>query len=398
MTRDERPLVVHVIHHFVVGGMENGIVSLINHMPPTLFRHLIVCIEDFSDFRHRLDGSDTEVIALHRSRIGAWRMRYRLFKLFRRLRPALVHSRNQSGLDALLPARLAGVPHCLHGEHGWDVHDLHGRSLKEIVLRRLHAPLVGGYITVSRSLQRYLVRQVGIRPGRIQTICNGVDTTAFQPREPRPSHLLPEGFAAEGAVVIGTVGRLQPVKDQATLLRAFACLVNERGEGDVDARLVVVGDGPLCDALPALARELGIADKTWFAGDRGDIAQVLRVMDVFVLPSLAEGISNTLLEAMATALPLLATRVGGNVELVKEAVNGSLFEAGDVSTLACLLASYVADPGMRRGQGDRSRVIAEEQFSLRRMVESYQSTYERLVFGSEAIGESKLPAQWAEIE
>lgn len=375
---EARPLILHVIHHFVTGGMENGLVSLINHMPASEFRHTIVCIEDYSDFRDRLNAGDTDVVALHRSRIGAWRMRYQLFKMFRRLKPAIVHSRNQSGLDALLPARLAGVPHCVHGEHGWDVHDLDGRSVKEIVLRRIHSPLIGSYVTVSKSLRDYLVQRVGVRPSRITTICNGVDTAKFRPAAGPARDLLPPGFRDDANLVIGTVGRLQPVKDQQTLIRAFAQLVRTEPAAAA-ARLVVVGEGPLYDTLGQLAQEQGVAQMTWFPGNRADIADLLRAMDVFVLPSLAEGISNTILEAMATALPVVATRVGGNVELVRDGENGRVFEAGDQQSLCRLLAGYVNDPATRRRHGARARAMAVEQFSLARMVESYQGTYENLM-------------------
>ncbi len=381
MTDESRPLILHVIHHFVTGGMENGLVSLINNMPQSRFRHTIVCIEDFSNFRDRLTRPDTEVLALHRSAIGAWRMRLQLFRMFRRLRPAIVHSRNQSGLDALLPARLAGVRHCVHGEHGWDVHDLDGRRTKQMLLRRIHAPLVERYITVSQSLRDYLIRRVGVQPGRITTICNGVDTTKFKPVASKPAGVLPASFIGEGLVVIGTVGRVQPVKDQETLIRAFADLVRNNLKAAVAARLVVVGDGPLLDQLRRLTVELGIADVTWFPGDRTDVAQLLQSMDVFVLPSLAEGISNTILEAMATALPVAATRVGGNVELVRDGENGHLFEVGDANTLKQLLERYIEDPAVRLREGERSRALAVENFSLKAMVDSYQGAYENLMAG-----------------
>jgi sugar transferase (PEP-CTERM/EpsH1 system associated) len=378
---ETRPLILHVIHHLVTGGMENGLVSLINNLPSSSYRHAIVCIEDHSDFRHRLTRPDTEVLEMKRSQIGTWRMRYRLFRTFRRLKPAIVHSRNKSGLDALLPARLAGVPHCVHGEHGWDVHDLDGLSVKEQVLRRLHAPLVERYVTVSRSLRDYLVERVGIRPERITTICNGVDTGKFMPAPRKPADVLPAQLAGEGLVIIGTVGRLQPVKDQRLLLRAFGELVRESPTLAATARLLIVGNGPLRDALTQLAQSLGIAHLTAFTGDRTDVAQLLQCMDVFVLPSLAEGISNTLLEAMATGLPVVATRVGGNVELVRDGENGALFESGDVASLTRLLAGYVTDGGMRRRHGERSRRLALDSFSLEAMIEAYRGAYETLIHG-----------------
>ena len=261
-----------------------------------------------------------EVIALNRSRVGLWRMRRDIYDLCRRLRPAIVHTRNLSGLDALLPARLAGVRRTVHGEHGWDVDDLKGEARRPALLRRLHAPLVRRYITVSKDLERYLVRRVGIAPARITQIYNGVDIARFAPDPARTRNASARRASRRpDAVVIGTVGRIQQVKDHATLLRGL------RGARErptpafaARARLAIVGDGPLL-ARPPRAR--GFArDRaaTWFPGNRTDVADVLRAFDVFALPSLNEGISNTILEAMASGLPVVATAVGGNVELVDD--------------------------------------------------------------------------------
>ena len=376
MTPDTRPLVLHVIHQLAMGGMENNLVNLINRMPASGFRHAIACVEDFSDFRSRLVKPDVEVFALHRSRVGVQRLRLELFRLCRRLRPRIVHSRNRSGLDALLPARLAGVRYRVHGEHGWDVGDLHGESWKLMLLRRLHAPLVSRYITVSKDLERYLIRRVGVAARRVTQIYNGVDTERFAPAADKPTGLLPASLAGTDLVVIGTVGRIQAVKDQATLLRAFAALQSARPESRARLRLAVVGDGPLLGELRDLARSLGIAETTWMPGALGNVPDVLRLLDVFVLPSLSEGISNTILEAMASRLPVLATARGGNVELVEEGQNGRLFEPGDVPALTRLLADYLDDSARRRAHADTARRRALERFSLDAMVASYQAVYE----------------------
>jgi len=376
VTPDTRPLVLHVIHQLAMGGMENNLVNLINRMPASGFRHAIACVEDFSDFRSRLVKPDVEVFALHRSRVGVQRLRLELFRLCRRLRPRIVHSRNRSGLDALLPARLAGVRYRVHGEHGWDVGDLHGESWKLMLLRRLHAPLVSRYITVSKDLERYLIRRVGVAARRVTQIYNGVDTERFAPAADKPTGLLPASLAGTDLVVIGTVGRIQAVKDQATLLRAFAALQSARPESRARLRLAVVGDGPLLGELRDLARSLGIAETTWMPGALGNVPDVLRLLDVFVLPSLSEGISNTILEAMASRLPVLATARGGNVELVEEGQNGRLFEPGDVPALTRLLAEYLDDPARRRAHADTARRRALERFSLDAMVASYQAVYE----------------------
>jgi sugar transferase (PEP-CTERM/EpsH1 system associated) len=263
------------------------------------------------------------------------------------------------------------VRHCIHGEHGWDVSDLDGTRWRPAILRRIHSPLVDRYVVVSKDLERYLVRRVGIAAGRISQIYNGVDTDRFTPRPSGAANGLPAEFTEQDTLVIGTVGRIQPVKDHVTLLKAFAELVQRYDR----LRLAVIGDGPLLGDLRRFAETLGIAKLIWLPGAIDNIPDALRRFDVFVLPSLSEGISNTLLEAMASGVPVVATAAGGNLELVDDGYCGQLFPPGDVATLARLLAGYVADPLLRQAHAIAARRIAVERFSLGTMVRKYQEIY-----------------------
>jgi sugar transferase (PEP-CTERM/EpsH1 system associated) len=266
----------------------------------------------------------------------------------------------------------------VHGEHGWDIHDLDGTKWRPALLRRLHSPLIDRYIAVSKDLEHYLVRRVGIAADRIDQIYNGVDTERFAPSPDKRVAQLPAGFRGEEIIVIASVGRLQPVKDQASLLRAFAELVRgDAGFGD-RLRLAIVGDGPLRGDLQRLAEILGITGLTWLPGAIENIPTVLRSFHVFVLSSLAEGISNTLLEAMASGLPVVATAAGGNTELVDDGYCGRLFSPGDVNALTRLLADYATNPSLRRMHGSAARRVAVERFGLDRMVASYLAIYENL--------------------
>lgn len=376
-TADPRLFVVHVIHHLVIGGMENGVVNLVNRLPHERFRHAVVCIEDYSDFRERIERADVEVYAMHRSRIGSWRLRWRLWRLLRQLRPDIVHTRNLSGLDALLPARLAGIK-TLHSEHGFDVDNLRGFAARPALLRRLHAPLVRRFISVSQDLRTLMTGRWGIAAARVVQIYNGVDTDRFRPAQPRRHDLLPEALRGDDLFVVGAVGRVRPIKDQATLLRAFAAVLQRRPQWRSRLRLMLVGDGPLLDQLKAQAAELGIASQTWLTGARRDVPELMQAMNLFVLPSLNEGISNTLLEAMATGVPLLASAVGGNVELLDEDVVGCSFPPGDDGTLSAMIERYAGDGELCRRHGEAARQRALQRFSLQAMMASYQNVYQAL--------------------
>ena len=378
VTTDAPPLICHVIHHLVIGGMENGLINLINHLPANRYRHAVLCIEGFSDFRQRIQRPDVDVIALDRSRNGISQVRREIFRICRQRRPAVVHTRSLSGLDALLPAWLAGVPRRVHSEHGWDVDNLAGQAWKPALLRRLHSPLVDRYVVVSKDIERYLQQRIGIRPSRITQIYNGVDTERFVPGPRAGDIAWPPGFEGAGVLRFGTVGRMQPVKDHATLLRAIALLTARQPALRRRVRLVIVGDGPLLASTRDLAQTLGIADIVWLPGSSDRVPQWLRGLDVFVLPSLNEGISNTILEAMASGLPIVASRVGGNVELVAEGRTGLLVPPGSFEQLAGALERYTTDEALRREHGEAARRVALERFSLAAMVGSYQEVYDQM--------------------
>ena len=375
------PLVVHVIHSLGTGGMENGLVNLINRTPLDRYRHAILCLTESGSFEQRLDPHrKVPVLALH-ARSGHHFGEYlNVWKALHAWRPAIVHTRNLSALEAQVPAFFLRNVKRVHGVHGRDVFDLEGRNRKYNLLRKTIRPLVGKYITVSKDLQQWLIDTIGVAPRKVVQIYNGVDQTRFGPASERPLHLAPQGFLDQESLVIGTVGRLAAVKDQAALVRAFA-LLQQQVPVQVKARLrlVLVGDGPSRRELERLVNELELDEKAWLAGDRDDIPEMLRLFDLFVLPSLGEGISNTVLEAMATGLPVVATRVGGNPELVSDGVNGRLVEAGDPESLARVLAELAGAPDARHAMGAEGLQRVRRQFNWDRTVERYLGVYDELL-------------------
>jgi len=381
---DTRPLIAHVVYRFDVGGLENGVANLINRLPAAQFRHAVIALTEVTDFRNRITRDDVQFIALGKSAGHGIRLAPRLYRLFRELQPAIVHTRNLAALEASVPAWLARVPMRVHGEHGWDVADPGGVNRKNRLIRRLHRPFVTHYIALSADIERYLMQQVGIAPTRISHIYNGVDTTRFAPAGTRASI---DGcpFGAD-CWLVGTVGRLAAVKDQATLVRAFAraCALDANAEKAM--RLAIVGDGPLKAMLEAQAASFGLTDRITFSGARSDIPGFMRSFDVFVLPSLNEGISNTILEAMATGLPVVAGRVGGNPELVVDGVTGRLYEPDVPNALEAALLPYLTDPALREVHGRAARDRVVHNFSLEAMVRRYLDLYDEILGPSPAPG------------
>lgn len=375
---DERPLVMHVLYSFDVGGLENGVVNLINHMAYDRFRHAVVAIAQCApSFCQRVRRTDVEFISLHKPPGHGVKLYPRLYRLFRQTRPAIVHTRNLAALEFAVPAAFAGVRARVHGEHGWDTSDPGGTRRKYQLLRRAYSPFVNRYVALSGQIESYLTDRVGIARGRVERICNGVDTQRFRPAVQRAS-IAGSPFADPVAVVIGTVGRLQTVKDQVSLVRAVA-IARKQGVDGSALRLLIAGDGPQRAEVASEIRAAGIADITWLAGERSDVPEVMRAIDVFALPSRAEGISNTILEAMASGLPVVATDVGGNAELVVEGETGALVPAENPDAMAQALLRYTSDAALRQRHGAGGRQRVEQNFSIDNMVTRYMQLYESLL-------------------
>ena len=378
MVTDLRPLVAHVMYRFDTGGLENGIVNLINHMPSERYRHVVIALTEVTDFHRRIERDDVQFISLHKSPgHGIW-LYPRLFQLFRKLRPAIVHSRNLAALEVQLPAWLAGVPIRIHGEHGRDVSDLDGSNVTYQRVRRFYRPFVSYYLALSRDLAEYLIKVIHIPEDKVLQVYNGVDAVRFHPAStgrhdlgcpfPRPAHWL-----------VGTVGRMQTVKDQPTLVRAFIRALEIAPSLRHCLRLALIGNGPLLAECQRLLLEAGAIELAWLPGERSDIPEIMRELDCFVLPSLAEGVSNTILEAMSTGLPIIATDVGGNAELVSDGLTGYIIPAADHEAMAEKIVHLAKQRDIARGMGRAGRDLVENKFSMNAMITAYQGTYDRLL-------------------
>lgn len=372
---ESRPLVAHLVHRFDTGGLENGVVNLINHMPAAAFRHVVVALTEVTDFRHRLQSPDVECIALHKPPGQGARIYPQVWRLLRRLKPAIVHSRNLAALEMQPVAWAARVPVRIHGEHGRDIEDLDGTSLRHQRIRRLYAPFVHRHVALSQDLAGYLTERVGIAPGRVRQIYNGVDAQRFQPPSAGPDRIPGCPFSATAHWLVGSVGRMQTVKHQTLLARAFVQALALQPELRARLRLVMVGDGPLRAQARAVLAEAGMADLAWLPGERSDVPAIMRGLNAFVLPSLAEGVSNTILEAMATGLPVLATAVGGNAELVQHGQTGLVVPSDDVHAMAQALCQMALEPRLAVRMGEAGRAAVDAQFSLRSMVAAYHTLY-----------------------
>ncbi|MGR8930582.1 MAG: TIGR03088 family PEP-CTERM/XrtA system glycosyltransferase [Gammaproteobacteria bacterium] len=376
MSSRQAPLIVHIIYRLGVGGLENGLVNIINRMPADRYRHAIICLTDSTDFSQRLSRDEVAIYQMHKRAGQDWALFFRIYRLLKQLQPAIVHTRNLAAIEYQICAFLAGVPYRLHGEHGWDVFDPDGSNAKYQWLRRLMSFFIHRFVPLSKQIQEYLQHKVGIPSVKIVRICNGVDTSIFYPRFGK--RIIPTDcpIKLDDKVVIGTVGRMHGVKDQLTLVNAYIHACGASCEFSRKTCLVLIGDGPLREEAALRLNAVGLAEQCWLPGERNDIAELLRSFDLFVLPSRAEGISNTILEAMATGLPVIATRVGGNPELVIDDETGCLVEKEQVAELAEAMLRLTNDVDLRQRFSAAACRRVKESFSIDSMVTRYRQVYD----------------------
>ncbi len=378
MTQHSAPLVVHIIHRLQTGGLENGLVNLINRIPANRYRHTIICMTDYTDFSKRIQRNDVEIYSLNKREGKDFGAFFRLWKLLRKLKPDIVYTRNLSALEGALAAVLAGVKKRVHGEHGRDVHDIAGKNWKYNLLRRFCQPFIHQYIAVSKDLAAWLVDTVNIPQQKIVQIYNGVDCEKFSVAK-QSAELPINGFLPQNGVLIGTVGRMETVKDQLNLTEAFIQLLKQKPHYRKNIRLALIGDGSLLEKIQQRLEQTQLSELVWMPGGRDDVPSIMQSMAIFVLPSLAEGVSNTILEAMSCGISVIATRVGGNVELVVENVTGQLVPPDNPKVLATAIDYYLDNPGIMHAHGKAARARIENAFAMDSMVENYLGVYDDLV-------------------
>jgi glycosyltransferase involved in cell wall biosynthesis len=246
--------------------------------------------------------------------------------------------------------------------------DLIPRGYRPLV--RMTDHLADAIVVNCDFVRRHLQQDERVPGARIQLCYNGIDLEAFHPRDAaRPPQL------ARDAFVIGVVCALRPEKDLATLLQAFARVRHMRSA----VKLAIVGDGPMLESLQAESRALAIDDDCVFALSTHRVTDWLRAIDIFVLPSRSEALSNALMEAMACACPVVASSVGGNPELVTHGETGLLFEPGDAAGLARALQTLIENDSLRGRLAEAGANFVRERFSIRASAQRMGEIYAKLI-------------------
>lgn len=372
------PLVVHLIYRLDCGGMENLLIERINRMPADSYRHAVISLTEHTDFAARIRRPGVELHALHKPPGLGLRTHAALFRLLRQLRPAILHSYNLSAIEYAPVAWLAGVPVRINGAHGRSAGDPTGSNRKHNLLRRLMLPFYDTCYANSAEMQQWNRDIIGVPQHKSALLPNGIDTERYRPATADDSaRPLAEVFGP-GHMVIGSVGRVEPVKNHAALVAAFAALIARRPDLAPRLRLAIIGDGPELTKLRAAVSAAGLDSVTWLPGARSDVADILRGLYLFALPSVAEGTPGAALEAMASGLPVVGSRVGGVPEVVADSITGTLVAPRDVAALSAALERYAADPQLAAEHGAAGRARVQQRYAMTAMVAAYQGLYDEL--------------------
>jgi glycosyltransferase involved in cell wall biosynthesis len=359
--------VLHLITELDTGGAQKALARLLARLDRRRFDPRVACLYNGDKVvSQEIRQLDIPVIDLGMTAKWRWDAFWRLYRLLRREHPTILHTwMFHANVPGRLLGRLAGVPIIISSERtmGQESHLRYG-------LNRFTHSLADRITCVSRRVDDFVVQQVGIPREKTIVIPNGIDLQDFDRlptnRDARLALDLPLGEP-----LIGAVTRLNPVKRLDLLLQAVVSLS--------DVHTVIVGEGPERVRLEAMVDQLDLVGRVHFVGHQQDVRPWLAALDVFVLPSDWEGMSNALLEAMAAGLPVVATRVGGTPEVVVDGMTGLLVPLRDPDALAEAITRLLSDSDLRRTIGQAGRARVERHFSIEETVKKTEELYMTLL-------------------
>jgi len=372
--------VCYLIHQLEWGGTETHLVEVLRHLDRRRFAPAVCCLMQPGRLGGQVRAMGVPVLALELDRIYG-RKAFRAMRTFstflQRQGTHILHTYLVSAnIFGTLAGRMAGVSRVLTSRRDMGF----SRNWR---LGLLEQGLVNGLadriVVVCDAVGQRAAREFGAGRGKVVTIPNGIDLGIWAPRPPEPALRDRLGIAPDEQVV-GIVGVLAPVKGHRFYLEAAMRLAWDRPK----VKFLVVGDGPLRGECERLARELAVADRVIFAGNQDETAPWLALMDVVVCSSLSEGMSMSLLEAMAMGKPVVATRVGGNPEVVADGVTGVLVPARDALALVKAIRPLLDDPAAAQQMGRAARARVEREFDVRGMVRRMEELYTSLLPNSGA--------------
>jgi len=354
-----------------IGGIQNFLINLVNRIDQTKFRTTVINFIHSEPLVQSISQEVCPVLSLNKKPGFDWGLIRSLSDLLKGKKPDVIQTHNWGTLvEGFLAGSMGGITRFVHAERG-----TLNRNWKNIMVQQLLWRRMDKVLCVSEAHKHEIIETIHFPSSRIHSIVNGVDVDKFQPNSTMRASFRKEMGLTDEHICIGSVGYLRPIKNHILLMKAGKEICHQYH----NVRICLIGEGPEKEKLMLAAQENGIQAQVIFCGARHDIPLVLNGMDVFVLPSLNEGLPNAVLEAMATKIPVIASHVGGVPEVVQNEENGLLFTSNDPTSLTRKLEDLISYPEKRKmlAQNGRDRVVS--QFSLDSMVKAYEDLYQSLV-------------------
>jgi len=367
--------ILHLIDTFGIGGMENVLINLINKMNESKYNHFICCYNADDNFIQRLSRTDTDITILKKRKGNDLTIPFKIAKICNRKQIDIIHARGWTMYaEGLLASKISpSVKGFIYGFHGKTFEDVLNKKRRRMFMEWFLARFTARIVTLSEGMRDDYASSVYIRKKRITVINNGIDIQKFSKKIDKNKIRKKFGISPE-EIVLGCVARLDPVKDLITLLKGYK--MAQKCKADIS--LLIVGDGPCMDQIKKISCKFKLKNKIIFTGMRNNIPELLQLMDVYVQTSLYEGMSNTILEAMAAGLPVIATSVGGNNEIVIHKKTGLLIPPKEPGALSKAINCLYVDPEKRKEYGKQGHLKVKHSFSIKKMVTNYQYLYDNL--------------------
>lgn len=371
----EKINILYVNFSLNVGGIETLMLELSRRLDLSRYRPMVCVFEPNGKLEEEFLKSNIPVHIVRKRKGIDFTLPIRLARLFKAEHADIVHTQNQSSwLYSVIAAKLTGISlvHTVHTSADYSGHN----STRWTVLEKILAMFTDRITAVAESNMNYMVKKEHIQKERIQVIHNGIDKDIYNKQIDIEAKKHELGFE-NSDFIIGNVARFFPNKDQKTLIKAFDIVSKKIST----ARLLMAGDGPLRTDMEQLVEHLGLRSKVIFLGNRRDVPELLKIFNVFVLPSLREGLPVSILEAMASGLPVIATDVDGNGEVVIDTKTGFLIPPADPIALARAIVNIYEDEELAQKMGEEGRKNINNSFSFDIMIKKYEAVYANIAKG-----------------
>lgn len=371
--------IAYVLNSLQHGGVERYVLDLYKNIDRSKFEPFLIGLRQTkSPMEEELQKENIEVLFLPRAVGKDFKIYSRLAKTLQNKRIDLVHSNNWGTyLESAIACKIAGIKH-IHVQHGLEFNEANRYGFLKYnavkLTRRLLKNFTYRYLSVSQIGKKYLSDEWHIDEAKIRVIHNGIDESKFSFSSQKRKNYRKQLSLDDDHFAIGAVGRFHPVKNFPLLIEAMGRLKNSAPS----ARLFIIGGSTASPLYPALQKqvdELDLNSTVTFLFKRNDIADILNAFDSFVLPSKSEGLSLSILEALSTAIPVIASRVGGNPELIDEGKNGLLFESENADELSKAIRTLIENPGIQKSMRKLARQTVVDHFTHSGMINKYNQTY-----------------------